>query len=236
MKSMQSDIFSKCPAQCHSTVVCRISDTACKWPSRITTRSNCCYFPVCQTKILKSPITILRWGFKSRCMCERSPVSHAVYTLIQCTPLLVEKAGVAPDVTFGITTCKQERVQVRDPLWIWNPWGRTHEVQNRSNQSVAPQNWPWSNKKMFLKKSHLSRLHWRLLPLFVGLIVQYWSLLGFPTCYQKISSKVKASGLSIHHFLLLRTNGSLKQKRKDNLQHPIYQSRARYFTRAKFSR
>ena len=29
---------------------------------------------------------------------------------------------------------KQERVQVRDPLWIWNPWGRTHEVQNRSNQ------------------------------------------------------------------------------------------------------
>ena len=54
---------------------------------------------------------------------------HAVYTLIQCTPLLVEKAGVA-----GITARKQERVQARDPLQIWNPWGRTHEVQNRSNQ------------------------------------------------------------------------------------------------------
>ena len=53
--------------------------------------------------------------------------------LIQCTPL-VEKAGVAPDVTFRITACKQERVQARYPLWIWNPWGRTHEVQNRSNQ------------------------------------------------------------------------------------------------------
>ena len=43
---------------------------------------------------------------------------HAVYTLIQCTPLLVEKAGVAPDVTFRITACKQERVQARYPLWI----------------------------------------------------------------------------------------------------------------------
>ena len=59
---------------------------------------------------------------------------HAVYTLIQCTPLLMEKAGVAPDVTLGITTRKQERVQVRDPLRLWNPWGRTHEVKNRSNQ------------------------------------------------------------------------------------------------------
>ena len=59
---------------------------------------------------------------------------HAIYMLIQCTPLLVEKAGVAPDMTLGITTCKQERVQVRDSLQIWNPWGRTHEVQNRSNQ------------------------------------------------------------------------------------------------------
>ena len=64
---------------------------------------------------------------------------HAIYTLIQCTPLLVEKAGVTPDVTFRITACKQERVQVRYPLWIWNPWGRTYEVQNRSNQ--------WLHKK-----------------------------------------------------------------------------------------
>ena len=66
--------------------------------------------------------------------CERSLASHAVYTLIQCTPLLVEKAGVTPVVTFRITARKQERVQARYPLWIWNPWGRTHEVQNRSNQ------------------------------------------------------------------------------------------------------
>ena len=66
--------------------------------------------------------------------CERSLASHAVYTLIQCTPTLVEKAGVAPVVTFRITARKQERMQARYPLWIWNPWGRTHKVQNRSNQ------------------------------------------------------------------------------------------------------
>ena len=66
--------------------------------------------------------------------CERSLASHAVYMLIQCTPLLVEKAGVAPVVTFRIIARKQESMQARYPLWIWNPWGRTHEVQNRSNQ------------------------------------------------------------------------------------------------------
>ena len=43
---------------------------------------------------------------------------HAVYMLIQCTSLLVEKAGVTPDVTFRMTACKQERVQARYPLWI----------------------------------------------------------------------------------------------------------------------
>ena len=39
----------------------------------------------------------------------------AVYTLIQCTLLLVEKAGVAPDVTLRFTAHKQVRVQVREP-------------------------------------------------------------------------------------------------------------------------
>ena len=80
--------------------------------------------------------------------CERSLASHVVYTLIQCTPLLVEKAGVAPVVTFRITACKQEKVQVRYPLWIWNPWRRTHEVQNRSNQ--------WLHKKKNIAKLMLS--------------------------------------------------------------------------------
>ena len=77
---------------------------------------------------------------------------HAVYTLIQCTPLLVEKAGVAPDVTLGITARKQERVQARDPLRLWNPWGRTHKVQNWSKQwlhklGLGPKNLKKRKKK-----------------------------------------------------------------------------------------
>ena len=51
-----------------------------------------------------------------------------------CIHRYINLMTVAPDVTFRITACKQERVQARYPLWIWNPWGRTHEVQNRSNQ------------------------------------------------------------------------------------------------------
>ena len=38
------------------------------------------------------------------------------YTCLYCVHLLVEKAGVAPEVTFGITARKQERVQVIVPL------------------------------------------------------------------------------------------------------------------------
>ena len=82
--------------------------------------------------------------------CERSLASHAIYMLIQCTPLLVEKAGVAPVVTFRITAHKQERVQVRYPLWIWNPSGRTHEVQNRSNQWLHK--WTLVQRKKLKKK------------------------------------------------------------------------------------
>ena len=83
--------------------------------------------------------------------CERSLASHAVYMLIQCTPLLVEKAGVTPVVTFRITAHKQERVQARYPLWIWNPWGRKHEVQNRSNQWLHKMD--LGPKKKFIKKN-----------------------------------------------------------------------------------
>ena len=43
---------------------------------------------------------------------------NAVYTLIQCTTLLVEKAGVVPDMTLRLTACKQVSVQVRQPPWL----------------------------------------------------------------------------------------------------------------------
>ena len=77
------------------------------------------------------------------------------YTVIQCTHLLVEKAGVTPVVTFRITAHKQERVQARYPLWIWNPWGRTHKVQNRSNQWLHKMDLG-PNKKFKKKKEFTS--------------------------------------------------------------------------------
>ena len=89
------------------------------------------------------------WGKMAQLPCH-------IYTLIQCTPLLVEKAGVALYETIGITTHKQERVKARDPLRIWNLWARTHEVQNRSNQ--------WLHKlglgptKILKKKIHSSHV------------------------------------------------------------------------------
>ena len=87
---------------------------------------------------------------------------HAVYMLIQCTPLLVEKAGVAPVVTFRIAAHKQERVQARYPLWLWNPWGRTHEVQNRSNQWLHKMDLgPDKNLKKNNKKTLSSFIHWK---------------------------------------------------------------------------
>ena len=56
-----------------------------------------------------------------------------VYMLIQCTSLLVENAGVAPDMTLKFTMHMQASMQAREPSWLWNPWGGSHEVQNRGN-------------------------------------------------------------------------------------------------------
>ena len=66
---------------------------------------------------------LLAWWMSGRRAC----CIH-VYTVY--TPI-VEKAGVAPDVTLGFTACKQVSVQVREPPWLWNPWGGSHEVQNQ---------------------------------------------------------------------------------------------------------
>ena len=53
-----------------------------------------------------------------RCLHEGCPEGGpAVYTLIKCTSLLVEKAGIAPDVTLRFTTQKQVSVQVREDFW-----------------------------------------------------------------------------------------------------------------------
>ena len=75
--------------------------TTCPLTTREVSRSNPGNLPLLQT-----------WHVGNATSC------HAVYTLIQCTPLLVEKAGVTPVVTFRITARKQERVQARYPLWL----------------------------------------------------------------------------------------------------------------------
>ena len=65
--------------------------------------------------------------------CERSRLaSHAIYMLIQCTPLLVEKAGVAPEVNLRNLLCAGEEARKRgNPPWFWNPGQTSPEVQSR---------------------------------------------------------------------------------------------------------
>ena len=62
---------------------------------------------------------------------------------MQCTPLLVEKAGVSPDMTSeSLHTSKKECMREIHSGF------ETHEEDTRSpkqEQSVAPQNGPWSN-------------------------------------------------------------------------------------------
>ena len=49
------------------------------------------------------------------CIRDVCMVGLLYYMLIQCAPLLVKKAGVAPDMTLGFIKCKQVSVQVREP-------------------------------------------------------------------------------------------------------------------------
>ena len=55
-------------------------------------------------------------------------------TIIQCTSLMVEKASVASDMILRFTAHNQVTVQAREPTWLWNPWGWSHEVQYGGNQ------------------------------------------------------------------------------------------------------
>ena len=97
---------------------------------------------------------IFRWiQTPVNCLHEGCPEGRpTVYILLWCTALLVEKAGVAPDVTRRFTMHKQVSVLARDPPWLWNPWGESQEVQNRGNQ------WPhiMDLGPTKIKKEHLS--------------------------------------------------------------------------------
>ena len=65
----------------------------------------------------------------------------AVYMLIQCTPLLVEKAGVVPDMTYAHAS---KTAGERTTLAL-KPMGRATQSL-KLGQSVAPQNGPWSKE------------------------------------------------------------------------------------------
>ena len=63
---------------------------------------------------------------------------HAVYTLIQCTPLLVEKAGVAHRTQARKSAGERSTPDLK-PV-------RKDTRSPKQEQSVAPQTVPWSNK------------------------------------------------------------------------------------------
>ena len=82
-----------------------------------------------------------------RCMHERCLEGEpAVYMF---TPLLVEKAGVAPDMTLRFTACKQVSVQARKLPWLWNPWEGSHKVQ--LGAVSGPTKWTLVQQKILKK-------------------------------------------------------------------------------------
>ena len=70
--------------------------------------------------------------------CERSLGSHAVYMLIQCTPLLVEKAGVTPEVNLRNPLCAGKEAHKRGIHPDFETQGRRHQ-KSKTGISVAPQ-------------------------------------------------------------------------------------------------
>ena len=76
---------------------------------------------------------------------------HAVYMLIQCTPLLAKKVGVAPDVTFQDHSMQVRKSAGKISTLDLKPM-RKDTQSPKQEQSVAPQNGPWSRQKKFKKK------------------------------------------------------------------------------------
>ena len=69
----------------------------------------------------------------------------AVYMFIQCTPQLVEKAYVAPDVTLRFTVCKQVLMQVKN-----HPGFETHgegHMKSKIGAISGPTKWTLVQQK-----------------------------------------------------------------------------------------
>ena len=73
--------------------------------------------------------------------CERNRASHAVYMLTQCTPLLVEKAGVTPEVNLRNLLCSGEKADKQGIHPGFETQGRRHQ-KSKTGVSVAAQKGP----------------------------------------------------------------------------------------------
>ena len=123
-----------------------------KWDHRIACVLYVCAYAGFAEVFLCTAISyvvdLLIWN-RDGSFIRKCKLVHActVYTL------LVEKTGVAPDVTLGFIARKQVSVQVREPPWLWSPWRGSHEVQNRAIS--GPTKWTLVQQKIFKKRSKL---------------------------------------------------------------------------------
>ena len=87
------------------------------------------------------------------CLHEGCPEGKpAVFTFIHCTPLLVEKTGVAPDVTLSFTTSKQVC------RWENHPGFETHgQSQPKSKTESTSSSTKWWPVTANLKKKSSDR-------------------------------------------------------------------------------
>ena len=113
-------------------IICRLHD------KRMKNQHTCSLGPRNSSVGNASDLVTHRWaahhcvGGSNPDACKRSLASHAVYMFIQCTPLLVEKAGVTPEVNLRNLLCEGEEAHKwGNPPWLWNPGQTSPEVQNR---------------------------------------------------------------------------------------------------------
>ena len=78
-----------------------------------------------------------------------------MYTLVQCTPLLVEKTGVAPDMTLSFTVQKQVCGQENHPGF--ETYGEGH-MKSKIGGITGPTKWTLVQQKFKKKKNFLNAI------------------------------------------------------------------------------
>ena len=82
-------------------------------------------------------------------MREIQKVALLLHTLIQCTLLLVEKAGVAPDMTLMVHHAQASKCAGESPVFETHGEGQT---KSKTGAISGPKNGPLSNK-IFKRKN-----------------------------------------------------------------------------------